>query len=449
MKLLRFVLLFGAVLALAWATRPAPTAAAIYAMETIVAASGLDEGLEAIGYNSHRGEFLVIWQVRNGANSDLYGRRAVMTPAFAWLGQAFVIANSSRAERNAAVAYNSNDGDFLVVYEYEWNVTDVDLRGQRVAGWAGGGDSGPSLDLKGGPFGIAESLSIERSPDVAHFHAGQNFLVVYTVENATESDVFARRVARRGLGDGGGELIGSVFPIAADFQRSEKEPVVITVGQQGYFLAAYAYAFGSGDFDILGQRVHGTPQAGSQLLNPAFDIAFSETSETEPDLAYSPSRQAILAAWTSSSGGDSDVWGAWLDERILSGSALIGASFTLAADPVAVERGVVVDVDPTRADSAPAALLTRQANAGAGERLGVLWLDPNPLAGVRILEPLYLFPERPFTFQQPVLKVCHGKPGMLAGYSARFGVSPNTQDDAHLLPTTRWNVLLPLIRRGS
>lgn len=387
MKLLRFVLFFGAVLALAWATRPAPTAAAIHAMETIVAASGLDEDLEAIGYNSHRGEFLVIWQVREGANSDLYGRRAVMTPAFAWLGQAFVIANSSRAERNAAVAYNSNDGDFLVVYEYEWNVTDVDLRGQRVA--------------------------------------------------------------RRGLGDGGGELIGSVFPIAADFQRSEKEPVVITVGQQGYFLAAYAYAFGSGDFDILGQRVHGTPQAGSQLLNPAFDIAFSETSETEPDLAYSPSRQAILAAWTSSSGGDSDVWGAWLDERILSGSALIGASFTLAADPVAVERGVVVDVDPTRADSAPAALLTRQANAGAGERLGVLWLDPNPLAGVRILEPLYLFPERPFTFQQPVLKVCHGKPGMLAGYSARFGVSPNTQDDAHLLPTTRWNVLLPLIRRGS
>lgn len=447
MKTLRVLFLFLAILSLVWATRPAPAAHAIYAIETIVAASGLDEPLEAIGYNSHRGEFLVIWQARDGANSNLYGRRAVMTPAFAWLGNAFDIAASSRPERNVAVAYNANDGDFLVVYEYEWNANDIDIRGQRVAGWAGGGDNGPSLDLKGGPFGIAESLSIERDPDLAHFYAGQNFLVAYTLENAADSDIYARRVARRGLGDGGGELIGAAFPIANDFERSEKEPAVITVSQQGYFLVAYAYAFANTDFDILGQRVRGLPTAQNELLNPAFDIAFSNESETQPDLAYSPLRQAVLATWTASSGGDSDVWGAWMDERILSGSPLIGASFTIAADPVALESGAVVDVDPTRADSAPAVALTRKATAAAAERLGILWLDPSPLAGVRILEPLYLFPERPFAFRQPALKVCHGKPGALIGYSARFGLSPNTQDDAHLLPTSRWNVLLPLIRR--
>lgn len=448
MKIARYLAIFLAALLLALVARPGLPVNAIYAVEQVVAGTGLDESLAAIGYNSHRGEFLVIWQVREAnGNWNIRGRRAKMNPEFAWLGSAFDIAADSRRERNPAVAYNSNDGDFLVVYEYEWSAADVDIRGQRVAGWSGAGDAGFNNELKGGPFGVAESLSVEHDPDVAHFHAGQNFLVVYTVDNATDSDIYAQRVARRGLGDGGGDLIAGPFAIADDFQRSEKAPAVIAVSQQSYYVVAYTYEFSINDFDVQGQRVRGLARLNDELLDQSFDIAFGNESEGQADLAYSPTRQAYLAVWTASTGNSSDVWGAWLDERTLSGSPLIGNAFAIAADPVAYESTAAVDVDPTRASSAPAVAVTHKANAAAGERLGLAWLDPDPRASRRLAQPLSLFPDRPFLFLNPVLEVCHSKAGLLLGYSARYGAGSSAQNDAHLLPTSRWSLVLPMLWR--
>lgn len=412
-----------------------------YGREIEVANSTKDERLLAVAYNSNRNEELVVWQVdTGGGDTDVFGRRARLSPAFHWIGDAFAIVNTSSPERAARVVFNPLDDDYLVVYERQLPSGDVDVLGQRVAGWSGGGDNTP--ELRGTMFNISVSVGKEEQPDVAFLPSTQQFLVVY----ALDGDIRARRVARYHQGPGGAETIGGNFIIAADLQRREMEPTVAASTQQSYFLVAYAYEFNSGDFDIYGQRVRGLSSPGNELLDEAFDIAFaSGSSETAPRLAYGQYQAAFLAVWTATVAGNSDVQGKWLDERRLSGDPALGSVFDVSAQFVAAESSPWADVDSVTGDAA--VVLAYEPTPGMPARLGIVWLATDPLASNAIARPLYLFPERSFPFAAPRLCVCPNQPGLLVGYSARFGSPPTYEYDAHLLVASRWAVMLPVILR--
>ncbi len=412
-----------------------------FAREVVVADSLRDERLQAVAYNPTRGEALVVWSVNTGnGDTDLWARRARPETPGLWVGTAFPVADTTAPEARARVAFNPLDEDFLVVYERRLPSGDIDIIGQRVAGRAGAGDNGP--ELRGMPFAIAATIFKEEQPDVAFLPATQQFLVVYTLDD----DVWAQRVARYRLGDGGGETLGSRFVVAAELENAERTPTVAASSLRAYFLVAYAYEFAADDFDVRGQRVRGMAGAGSQLLDEAFDIAFDSMSETEPQVAYNPVSQTFLAVWTATAGGQRDVRGVWLDDRIQTGSPLIGVSFAVAADAVAHEWAPYPALDPIGGETAVA--LNYAATAGSTPRLGLVWVQERLPTSNPLAHPLALFAERPFPMLGPRLLLCPTRPCLLLGYSARFGIEPNIEHDAHLLVGGRWSIVTPLFRRA-
>ncbi len=415
-------------------------AAYTFAREVVVADSGQDERLSAVTNNCNRAEWLVVWQWdTGGGDTDLWGRRARSIPGFEWLGDAFPIAASTSPERAARVAYNPLDDDFLVVYERKLLSDDVDVLGQRLAGWPGGGDNGP--DLRGSPFAIGASVGQETTPAVAFLPATQQFLVTYELND----DIRGRRVARYHMGTSGGETLGPAFIVAADPFRAEGAPTVIASDQQAYFLVAYTYEFTQNEFDVRGQRLKGFSAPGAELLDTAFDIANTTDDETQPDLAYSQNWHALLAVWTATAAGNSDVQGLWLDEYIQSGDPAMGPAFDVSANPIAYEMEPQATSDPVTGNTAVVMIV--EPVPGATSRVGLVWLQPDPLALNHILTPRFTFPERPFPVSTPRLSLCPNRPGLLIGYSARFGVPPGYEYDAQLLAGSQWAVPMPLVQR--
>jgi hypothetical protein len=221
---------------------------------------------------------------------------------------------------------------------------------------------------------------------------------------------------------------------------------VVAAGSQfAYFLVAYSYEFTAGDFDLRGQRLRGVSTPGDELIGAAFDIAFGSDVESGSRLSYSQSRQAFLATWTATAAGNSDVRAKWLDERVLSGDPGLGAIVAVADSPFAAETSPWSDIDPISGDAIIS--LASSPAPGAAARVGLVRLNPDPLAPQPILRPLALFPDRPFPFASPRLVLCPTQPALLVGYDARFGVDPNYQHDVHLLVGGRWSVALPMLLR--
>ncbi len=431
-------LLLFVMLPLIWLALASRSAGAPIVREIEATSRAQDEQVQALVYNCNRAESLVVWQVdTGGGDTDLFGRRARISAGFQWQGEAFAIAETSSPERNARVAFNPLDDDFLVVYERRLASGDIDVLGQRLAGWSGGGDNGP--ELKGATFNISATVGREVSPDVAFLAGTGQFLTAYELDG----DIRAQRVARYHQGTGGGELIGSDLVVAADLQRAEGAPAVIASSLQSYFLVAYVYEFSAGDFDIRGQRLRGVSSPGSELIDSAFDIAFGSDVEREPRLSYSQSQQAFLAVWTASAAGNSDVRARWMDERILSGNPGIGPVIPVADSLFAAEASPWSDIDPITGDAA--ITLTSSPAPGAAARVGLVWLNPNPLAPKPVRNSIELFPDRPFPFVSPRLILCPNQANMVIAYNARFGVDPNYQHDVHLLVGGRWSAAMPMV----
>ena len=208
---------------------------------------------------------------------------------------------------------------------------------------------------------------------------------------------------------------------------------------------AYTYEFTQDESDVRGQRLKGSSTPGAELLGTAFDIANTTDDETQPDLAYSQNWHALLAVWTATAAGNSDVQGLWLDEYIQSGDPAMGPAFDTSANPIANEMEPQATSDPITGNTAVTMIVVPVP--GAVSRVGLVWLQPDPLALNHIMTPRFTFPERPFSVSTPRLSLCPNRPGLLIGYSARFGGSLDYQYDAQLLAGGQWSAPMPLVQR--
>ena len=120
-------------------------------------------------------------------------------------------------------------------------------------------------------------------------------------------------------------------------------------------------------------------------------------------------------------------------------------TFALAGTLTDVESSPSVDIDPATGDVAVALLVVPEFKVAA--QIGIVWLDPDPLAADHIVRPLYLFPEGPLPLVNPRLAISHNQNHLLVGYSARLGVADPYEHDAYLLAGSRWAVALPVMWR--
>ncbi len=413
------------------ATTPPPP---FFAREIPLATTTAKESLDALAMNANN-EYLALWQVDAGnGNIDIWARRAALRPDFHWLGDAFAVANSDRPEFAAAAAYDPIKDEFLVVYEYDYSNDDHDVRAQRVAGSA----NAPA-NLLGPSLPVAVTTGFERVPNVSFLAATGQYLVVYEMDG----DVWGRRVARRGEGDQGGDFLGDEFPIAAETDREETSPAVAAAESEGYFMVAYNYAFSPADDDVRGQRVRGQKQNAEELLGEHFILADSADRENAPAIAYSRTANAFIILWQVAIPFNYDVRGVWVDAGNFSDKPIVGETFDIATDVLAMEAAPAVDVDA--ASGEVIAALSYAEMWGAWSRPAQVWLNADPRAAQRIIRPLQVLSERPFLTQKPRVGLIPGPNRFLMGYTARWGTSNTADQDAYLLMTSRSGLSLPLI----
>ncbi len=389
--------------------------------------------IDAIAVNS-QGEYLVLWQVEaGGGNTDIFARRAWFHPDFQWLGDVFAIANSDRPEHTASVAYNAQDDEFLVLYEFAFSADDSDIRAQRVQGAAN-----VTPNLIGGMLPVAITTEAEKTPDIAYNRATGQYLAVYEMDD----EIWGRRIARRGQGDNGGDFLGDEFPIVtADAPSST--PAVAAASHEGYFLVAYSYAFSPDDDDLRAQRVRGRPLHGEELLNGVFILAETQGREGAPDVAYSGMARAFIILWQNDFPANDDIAAAWVDAGNYTNDPIIGSSFPVSAQPAAQEQAPRVSVDAQT--GATAVIFSYADGIEDWSRPALAWLNHDPHATPHVLRPVQALPERPFVSLGPRIHLWGGQPHFLAGYTRRWGASAEADRDAWLLAASRAGVALPII----
>lgn len=177
----------------------------------------------SIAYNSSASEYLVAWwDYRDTPDADVYGQRVSSSGTLQ--GSNFQISPDSRKQLYTAVAYNSTNAEYLVVWEEHINESDdFDIYGQRVSSTGG---------FLGSTIHIATAVdSIQAQPAVAYNNVDNQYLVVWH-DNRYDPDwdVFGQRVSSTGT------LLGSDIPISVRASAEANADVVHNATANEYFV---------------------------------------------------------------------------------------------------------------------------------------------------------------------------------------------------------------------
>jgi hypothetical protein len=205
-----------------------------------------------VAYDSLDNSYLVVWEdFRTGQfNIEIYGQRVSISGAL--VGSEIPISTSSEDQTRPAVAYDSTNNEYLVVwYDYR-NGDEYDIYGQRVS--SGGA-------LAGINFPISTASGSQYRPDVGYNSTNDEYLVVWgDGRTGNGLDSYGQRVSS------GGALVGSEIPISTAPSHQEN-PAVTYNSASGEYLIAWEDGRNFADYDIYGQRMSGNGSlAGSNFL---------------------------------------------------------------------------------------------------------------------------------------------------------------------------------------
>jgi uncharacterized repeat protein (TIGR01451 family) len=151
-------------------------------------------------YNSANNEYLVVWQDYRHGDWDIYGRN--ISGQCAPLGDEFTISQDSARQWYPALAYNSGENQYLVVWWDNRNGNGGNIYGQQLS------SVGEPL---GNNFPVSSAQSVQRFPAVTYSNLDNDYLVVWTDyrnPTGTAFDIYGQRVTSNG------EKQGDNFPIS-------------------------------------------------------------------------------------------------------------------------------------------------------------------------------------------------------------------------------------------
>ncbi|MBW2624308.1 MAG: hypothetical protein JRD68_15475, partial [Deltaproteobacteria bacterium] len=239
----------------------------------------------AVAYDSLTQTFLVAWRA---TYSEIQGR-FIKIEAGAGVPQGtgeFIIRDGADSLSRPAVAFNPNNGQFLVVWgEY---VSPDDLIYGRFV------DSNGPVGVH---FPVSGSSSSYWSPALAFDGANNRFLVVFT----RNSEVGGQLI------NADGTHFGSEIPITNLPSGYVNNPAVAFGSVTGQFLTVWNDSRNPDTYhDIFGQFVSAT----GSLNGSNFDIAIATQFQGYPALAFSSFFFFFLVVWTDyRSGNNHDIFG--------------------------------------------------------------------------------------------------------------------------------------------
>ncbi|MDQ3704802.1 MAG: S-layer homology domain-containing protein [Chloroflexota bacterium] len=282
----------------------------------------------SLAYNCNNDEYLVVWvddRANDGENynNNIYGQRVSGTGAL--LGGEFPISTQANEQRSPAVAYNSTNNEYLVVWHDlrpRKSIGGNDIYGQRVSS-AG--------TLLGGEILVSTVVVAYRYPPAVAYNSIDNqYLVVWPDNRAPDCIlcIYGQRVSGAGVLVAGEVLISSQggsflsFGLALAYNSTGNQYLVVWDDDRE----------GPYSSDIYGQRVSG---AGA-LLGGEISINIHESVQYSPAVAYNSTNNEYLVAWHDYRNDAPDIYG----QRVSATGTLIGGDFpisTAASDQLVPE----------------------------------------------------------------------------------------------------------------
>ncbi len=276
-----------------------------------------DQEWPAVAANSQDGEYLVVWQDQRNfrtTRADIYARRVAAdgTP----IGNEFLVTNQAQNQNFPHVVYNTVRNEYFVVWSDQRNVgaTGSDVYGQRVA--ADG-------TLVGGDIAISTALRPQLYPRVAYNPIADEYLVVWQDSRTsawTSSDIYGQRIA------GDGTLLGANFVIADD-PAAQNQPDVAYSPFGRQYLVAWddEREIGTTGVDVYAQWVAGT----GALLGGNFALSTTLNSQENVAVGYNPAQNEFLVVWEDSRNlgiTSTDLYG----QRVGGAGGLLGGNIPLS-----------------------------------------------------------------------------------------------------------------------
>jgi hypothetical protein len=289
----------------------------------------------AVAYNSQQQEYLVVfWNDRPG-NDDIRAERVSKSGQL--LGGTWISAGEGYDRRCPDVTYNVQTNQYLVVWQHYY---------QAVGGYA---IHGRLISAAGQIVGTMDiiirglSVTTPDRPAVAYASTSNKYLVVWEEEyRANPTDVWVNILGQAVNSDG--TLSGNRFAISSDpGGQPRRQPDVAYNRHANGFLVVWQQYDGTSDWDIYGQLVNGD---GSILPGfPPIQVAWYIQSSITPAVAAiptAPGAYKYLVVWEADVGaGNWDIYGKLVEEN----GTPHPSAFPIANDPAAESSPAVAGTE--------------------------------------------------------------------------------------------------------
>ncbi len=309
----------------------------------------------AVAYNSHDNEYLVVWHADDNSGTladdeyEIYGQR-VDAATGALLGSSFRISDMGGTgdagydAYNPAVAYDSTDNQYLVVWEGDDNTAplvdeEFEIFGQRLTATGGGVGDNDFRISDMGPDGDANYDAIR--PAVAYNSHDNEYLVVWQGDDDTgslvdnENEIFAQRLnAATGAEVGTNDFRLSSMGGVGDANYDAYAPAVAYNSTGNQYLVVWAgdnTTPGDNETEIFGQLIAATGGgvgANDFRISDMGPDGSTSYAAYSPDVAYNSTDNQYLVVWY----GDDDSGSLVNEEYEIYGQRLTAAGSDAGTD---------------------------------------------------------------------------------------------------------------------
>ncbi|MGC9356422.1 MAG: hypothetical protein ACP5GX_01060 [Anaerolineae bacterium] len=261
-----------------------------------------------LAYNHSSGRFLVVWRDHRNGVTDIYGQ--LVDNLGNLIGGNFAISTAADSQFAPRVAYNSDDNEYLVVWQDHRSGFDGEIYGQRVAS---------DGSLVGSNFAIATGGGTKIQPAVDYSITLGRYMVVWADYNGTDFDIYGQRLYESGALDGSSQAITT-----ASGRQSNPEVALNAFNYEWLVIWRDEQNLTTTGRDIRGRRLqsNGTP-TGTELI-----IAAGTEDEQRPYLIYNTHALEFLVTWSDQT---VSPFGAIQARRIANDGTFPGSPFTIAS----------------------------------------------------------------------------------------------------------------------
>ncbi len=247
-------------------------------------ASSIRSYTSSLAFNSRDGKYLVIWDEGDVSQNsiDVYGQ--ILSKDGTHQGNKFPITKEPYNQYNPVIIYNSNDDEFLAVWQDERNtfgdVKYANIFCKRITGLG----QVISNDIL---VSDVNNDDYKQLPRIAYNKAKNEYFIVWTQgKSLTSMDIYGRLVKSNGT------IEGNVIALCSAYGKQSNPDVVYNDEDMEYLIV---WEDGRGaNSDIYGQRLS---QIG-QLLDNNFAISTGIGDQIYPKITFNSIENNYLAVWS-------------------------------------------------------------------------------------------------------------------------------------------------------